>query len=86
MQPISEIFYLPYVHLRRKTHSEENVFSVTFVNSLIKFDGCCPNCRNSTPIVDRNVFCPAHFLYHGNGLSGEIKCICLAQEERETYP
>jgi hypothetical protein len=40
----------------------------------------------TTQKVDRNVFCPARFLYHGNDSPDEILSICLAQENREMHP
>jgi hypothetical protein len=36
--------------------------------------------------VDRNGFCHACFLCHGNGSPDEILSICLAKENREMYP
>jgi hypothetical protein len=50
-------------------------------------DACIrTNYRHLTPKVDRNGFCPARFLCHGNGSPDEILSICLAQENREMYP
>jgi hypothetical protein len=53
------------------------------VESVTKFDGYRPNYCHLTPKVDRNGFCPARFLCHGNGL---LLPISLAQDNREMYP
>jgi hypothetical protein len=76
----------PFVRFRRIIHSEEKVCSVTFMESVTKFDGYRPNYRHLTPKVDRNGFCPARFMCHGNGSPDEILSIYLAQENREMYP
>jgi hypothetical protein len=72
-----------FAHFRRIIHSEEKVFSVTLVESVTKFDGYRQNYCHLTPKVNRNGFCPARFLCHGNGSPDEILSICLAQENRE---
>jgi hypothetical protein len=56
-------------------HPEDKVFSVTFVDSVTKFDGYRPNYRHLTPKIDQNGFCPAHFLDFGNGSPDEILLI-----------
>lgn len=48
--------------------SEENVFTISFVESATNIDGF----RHFTPKVRRNGFCPVHFLSHGNGSPDEI--------------
>jgi hypothetical protein len=80
------IFVSASVHFRRIIHSEEKVFSVTFVESVTKFYGYRPDYRHLTPKVDRSGFCPVRFLCHGNGSPEEILSTCLAQENREMYP
>jgi hypothetical protein len=64
----------------------EKVFSVTFMESITKFDGYHPNYCHLTTKVDRNGFCPAHFLCHGNSSPDEILLICLTKEIWEMYP
>jgi hypothetical protein len=74
------------VHFRRIIYSEQKVFSVTFVESVTRFDGYRPNSHHVTPSDEQNGFCPAHFLCHGIGSPDEILSICLAQDNREMYP
>jgi hypothetical protein len=69
-----------FKHIRRIIQAEEKVLSVTFVESMTKFDGCRPNYRDLTSKVDQNGFCFDLFLSHGKGLPDGILSICLAQE------
>jgi hypothetical protein len=73
----------PYVYIRGIIHSEEKVFSVTFMHSRTNFDACCPNYCQLTPKADWNGFCLAHFLCYGNGSPNEILSICLTWENWE---
>jgi hypothetical protein len=77
--------FWPYVHFHRIIHSEEKVFSVTFMESLTKFDRYHPNYHHLTLKVDWNDFCPAHFFCHENGSPDDILLMCLAQENQEMY-
>jgi hypothetical protein len=49
-------FMEPYVHCHRILHSEEEVMSVTFVESVTNFDRYHPNYCHLTPKVDWNGF------------------------------
>jgi hypothetical protein len=46
----------------------------------------CMHSLFSSCLMQRNDFCPAHFLCHRNGSPGKILLICLAQENQKMYP
>jgi hypothetical protein len=72
-----------YIKIRKQKKKVK--LSVRNVHSVTKFDYIVQT-RHLAPKVDRNGFCPARFLCHGNGSPDEILLICLAQENREMYP